>query len=210
MKKSILLFGANGKTGVEVVKQALAEGYEVTAFVRTPTKLDLKHQNLTIFQGDVLDENAVEEAVQGHDLVMCTLGTPALHKFKLRAVGTKNIISAMKKNDVKRFICQSSLGFGDTEEMLPFFLRYLVVPFYLKRTFEDHEVQENYIKASDLDWTIVRPGTLTKANKTGVYKHGFASSEKVSLKISHADVADFMIKQIEDEQYLKQTPGLSY
>ncbi len=207
---NIVIFGATGGTGQEIVKQALEQGHTVTAFVRNPAKLEHKHTNLKIIQGDVLDYTSVEKALQGQDVVLCALGLPASNKSKGRAKGTKNIIQAMEKIGVKRFICQSSLGFGDSKDFLPFHFKYLIVPFFLRHTFADHELQENHIKQSQLDWIIVRPVNLTNGERIGIYKHGFDANENIKLKISRADVADFMLKQLTSNTYLHKTLGLSY
>ena len=207
----VAIFGSTGGTGRHLVNQALEAGHHVTAFARSPEKLDNKHSNLQILQGDVLDPDSVERSVREQDAVLCSLGLPALNKNKLRADGTKNILQAMETAGVKRFICQTSLGYGDSEEILPFHMKYIVVPFFLRHAFADHTLQENHIKQSTLDWTIVRPGNLTNGPRTGSYKHGFAADDRsITLKISRADVADFMLKQLTDETYLHRTPGISY
>jgi len=207
----LLIFGSTGGTGRQLVEQALAQGHVVTAFARNPAKLDLKHANLQVVQGDVMNFASVEEAMEGQEAVLCTLGSPASNKNTVRADGTRNIIRAMEKVGVRRFICQTSLGYGDSRAVLPFHMKYLIVPLMLRHAYADHEVQENYIKQSQLDWIIVRPGTLTNGHHTGVYRHGFAATDKtIKLKISRADVADFMLKQLMDDTYLHQTPGVSY
>lgn len=207
----IIVFGSTGKSGQEVVKQALAQGHDVTAFVRSPEKLGRSHENLKIVTGDVLDSASVTRAVQGQDVVLCSLGLPAItDKSNLRANGTKHIIRAMEETGIRRFICQSSHGVGDSRGGLPFLYKYLIVPFLLRRPFADHEIQEAHIKKSRLDWTIVRPVALTDGEHTGAYRHGFANDDKsVTFKISRADVADFMVKQITDTAYLHQTPAIS-
>lgn len=207
----LLIFGPTGDTGRQLVEQALAQGHVVTAFARNPEKLDLKHGNLQVFEGDVMDFASVEEAMQDQDAVLCSLGVPASNKNNVRANGTRNIIRAMEKVNVRRFICQTSLGYGDSRALLPFHMKYLVAPLILRYVFADHELQEDYIKQSHLDWTIVRPGNLTNGHRTSVYRHGFGTSEKATkLKISRADVADFMLKQLTDDTYLHKTPGVSY
>jgi len=207
----LLIFGPTGGTGRQLVEQALARGHVVTAFARNPAKLDLKHENLQVFEGDVLYLASVEDAMQDQEAVLSSLGVPASNKNKVRADGTRNIIRAMEKVNVRRFICQTSLGYGDSRAFLPFYMKYLIVPLILRHVFADHELQEDYIKQSHLDWTIVRPGNLTNGHRTGVYRHGFAANEKATkLKISRADVADFMLKQLTDDTYLHQTPGVSY
>jgi putative NADH-flavin reductase len=207
----LTIFGSTGGTGRQVVGQALEQGHDVTAFARSPEKLDQKHEKLQVVQGNVLDFPSVERAIHGQDVVLCTLGLPPMDKSNLRANGTKNIIRAMEKTGVKRFICQSSDGVGDSRDTLPFLMKYLIVPFMLHRAFADHEIQENYIKESQLDWIIVRPVAITDGERTGSYHHGFTADNKtVTNKISRADTADFMLKQLADNNYLHKTPWISY
>ena len=207
----LIIFGSTGDTGRQVVTQALEQGHEVTAFARSPEKLDQKHEKLQVIKGNVLDFASVERAIQGQDVVLCTLGLPPMDKSNLRANGTKNIIRAMEKTGAKRFICQSSDGVGESRDTLPFLMKYLIVPFMLRRAFADHEIQENYIKQSQLDWIIVRPVALTDGEHTGSYQHGYTADNKtVTFKISRADTADFMLKQLADNNYLHKTPSISY
>lgn len=208
----LIIFGSTGGTGRQVVRQALEQGHDVTAFVRSPEKLNQKHEKLQVVKGNALDFASVERAIQGQDAVLCTLGLPAImDKSNLRANGTKNIIRAMEKTGVKRFICQSTAGVGDSSDTLPFLMKYLIVPFMLRRVWADHEIQENYIKNSQLDWIIGRPAALTDGERTGSYQHGFTADNKtVTSKISRADTADFMLKQLADNNYLHKTPCISY
>ena len=207
----LIIFGSTGGTGHQIVTQALEQGHDVTAFARFPERLDQKHEKLQVIKGNVLDFASLERAIQGQDVVLCTLGLPPMDKSNLRANGTKNIIRAMEKTGVKRFICQSSAGVGDSSDTLPFLMKYLIVPFMLRRAFADHEIQENYIKESQLDWIIVRPVTITDGERTGSYQHGYTTDNKtVTNKISRADTADFMLKQLADNNYLHKTPSISY
>lgn len=207
----LLIFGATGGTGRQLLEQALADGHLVTAFVRNPAKIARKHANLQVIQGDVRDDTAVAQAMQNQDVVLSTLGAPASDKTMVRANGTRTIIRAMEQTGIRRFICQTSLGYGDSRAILPLHMKYLIVPLILRHAFADHARQESYIKQSQLDWTVVRPGNLTDGQRTGHYRHGFANNDKtVKLKVSRADVADFMLKQVTDNTYLQQTPGLSY
>ena len=207
----LIIFGSTGGTGRQIVAQALEQGHDVTAFARSPEKLDQKHEKLKVVQGNVLDFASVERAIQGQDVVLCALGMSMKDKTMLRANGTKNIIRAMEKTGVKRFICQSSAGVGDSSDTLPFLMKYLIVPFMLRRAFADHETQENCIKESQLDWIIVRPAALTDGEHTGSYQHGYTADNKtVTNKISRADNADFMLKQLADNSYLHKMPCISY
>lgn len=196
----LTIFGSTDGTGRQVVSQALDQGHEVTAFARSPEKLDQKLEKLKVVKGDVIDFAMVDRAIQGQGAVLCVLGMPAMNKSMLRANGTKNIIRAMEKAGVRRFICQSALGVSDSRNLLPFYYKYLIVPLMLRHVYADHEIQENYIKESQLDWIIARPAILTDDDRTGSYEHGFSDKNKaVTLKISRADVADFMLKKITDD-----------
>ena len=116
----------------------------------------------------------------------------------------------MEKLGVKRFVCESSLGIGDSRGQLGFFYNYMLIPILLRNIFADKEVQEKSLKESKLDWVIVRPGALTKGPGIGIYHSGFDASDKsVRAKISRADVADFMLKQLTTDAYLSKTPSVS-
>jgi putative NADH-flavin reductase len=205
----LIIFGSTGSIGRQLVVQALEQEHTVTAFARNPAKLEIKHANLTVVQGDALDSASVEKAVEGHDTVLCSLGAGA--KGIVRSEGTQNIVRAMEKAGIRRFICQSTLGVGDSRANLNFFWKRIMFGLLLRRTYADHISQEKHVKASHLDWTIVRPGAFTDGSLTGVYQHGFPGTDRtVKAKISRADVADFMLKQVADRTYLHKTPGLSY
>jgi len=205
----LLIFGSTGSIGCQLVKQALEQGHTVTAFARDPAKFDIKHTNLQVVQGDAMDLASVEKAVQDQEAVLCSLG--AGRKGTVRSEGTRNIIRAMEKAGVRRLICQTTLGVGDSRGNLDFFWKYIMFGMFLRPMYADHVLQENYVKQSRLDWTIVRPGAFTDGNRTGEYRHGFPGTDKTTkLKISRADVADFMLKQLTDDTYLHKTPGLSY
>lgn len=207
----LLVFGATGTVGRQVVGQALEQGHTVTAFARTPTKLDIQHANLTFFQGDVLDLPAVKQAVQGQEAVVCVLGSGQNLTGTVRSEGTRHIVQAMEQAGIRRFICQTTLGTGDSWGNLNFYWKYLMFGFILRNVFADHERQEHDVKHSHLDWTIVRPGAFIDGERTGQYRHGFPGTDKTSqLKISRADVADFILRQLTDKSYLYKTPSLSY
>jgi putative NADH-flavin reductase len=206
----LLVFGSTGGTGRELVRQALSQGHEVTAFARDTTKLELDHDRVTVVPGDVTDAAAVRGAVPGHDAVLCALGAPALVRTTVRTDGTRNIVAAMEDAGVRRLVCQSSLGVGDSLAVpMPRYVR-LVFPLVLRRAFADHEGQEHLIRQSRLDWTIVRPTKMVDGERTGAYRHGLTdTTEKVKVKVSRADVADFMLRQLTDDSYLRLAPWVS-
>ncbi|MEM7066015.1 MAG: SDR family oxidoreductase [Cyanobacteria bacterium P01_B01_bin.77] len=206
----LVIFGATGGTGRQVVEQALEQGHRVTAFARTPTKLEIQHPNLRVAQGDVMDLPSLEQAVQGQDAVVCILGAGQL-KSNIRSEGTRQIIQAMEHTGVRRLICQSTLGTGDSWGNLNFFWKYVMFGFILRHVFADHKLQESYVQQSNLDWTIVRPGAFVDGERTGEYRHGFPGTDKtLKLKITRGDIADFILKQLSDNTYLRQMPSLSY
>lgn len=205
----VLVFGATGSVGRHVVEQGLGRGHEVAAFVRDPSGLDVAHERLTVFRGDVLDGGSVERAVRGQEAVLCSIG--AGRKGRVRSEGTRNIVRAMEGAGVRRLVCQTTLGVGESSGNLDFFWKYVMFGFLLREAFADHEQQEAYVRRSALDWTIVRPAAFTDGGRAGEYRHGFPPVKKgLKLKISRADVAGFMLDQLADDAYLHQTPGLSY
>ena len=205
----LVIFGATGSIGRQVVNQALSQGHTVTAFSREGSKGGNEHPNLRIALGDVMDPVSVENALQGHDAVLCSIG--AGRKGNVRAEGTRNIINAMEKLGIRRLICQSSLGVGDSRGNLNAFWKYIMFGLLLRPAYKDHARQEDYVRQSNLDWTIVRPGAFIEGEHTGQYRHGFSSTDKTTkLKISRSDVADFMLRQLFDTKYLHSSPGLSY
>ncbi len=207
----LVVFGATGNVGQQVVKQALEQGHEVTAFARNPLKLDIKHPKLKLFQGDVMDSTRVEQALEGQEIVVCTLGSGKKLTGMVRSQGTQNIIKAMKRCGIQRLICQTTLGIGESWGSLNFYWKYIMFGLILRNVFADHQQQEERVYNSGLDWTIIRPAAFIEGERTGEYRHGFPGTDKTSkLKITPADVADFILKQLLDDFYLYQTPSLSY
>jgi putative NADH-flavin reductase len=207
----LVIFGSTGGTGKELLKQALDQGHNVTAYARNPARIqDIKHASLRVVCGNVLDPAVVESVVTEQEAVLVAIGAGA-QRTTLREDGTRLIVEAMEKTGVQRLLCQSSLGVGDSRTNLPFFTKYIIVSVFLRHAFADHARQEAVVKQSSLDWTIVRPPHLTDGPRTASYRYGFSTTDtRINGKISRADVADFMLKQLTDDTYLHQTPGVSY
>lgn len=204
----IAVFGATGTVGRHIVEQALERGYEVTALTRDASRITRSHERLHIVEGDVLDPAAVERAVLGQDAVLVALGNG--RKGVVRAEGTRTVIEAMNRTGVKRLICQSTLGTGDSRGNLNFLWKYIMFGLLLRPAYADHEQQENYVRASDLDWTIVRPSAFTDGPRTGTYRRGFSGAERgLTLKIARADIAEFLLDQVTDRTYVHKAPGIS-
>ena len=208
----LLIIGATGRTGLQLVEQALAQGHEVTAFVRNPARLPLRHDQLRVVQGDVLQPASLAPAMEGQDAVLCALGHKRfLGPSRILSQGTANILRAMQSANVPRLICESSLALGNSAGrgglIATFFLYPLILPFYVW----DKLRQEKLIEESDLDWVIVRPASLTNGPARGQYRHGpEVGSYLMPVRIARADVAAFMLQQLTDDRYLGSAVGLCY
>ena len=209
----IVIFGASGGTGRDLVKQALAQGHEVTAFDRHPSALAIEDPHLKMIQGDVFNPDQVEAAIAGQDAVICVLGVGPSVTQPVCSTGTEHIIAAMQKHGVKRFICQTAFAVaaldGEWREV-PWIVPLLPLAPKVKTMFADKVRQERLIQQSDLDWIIVRPARLTEGPALGTYKVGVPLPIGVNAKIARADVADFILKQVSDTTYLHQVPRLRY
>lgn len=202
MENRILIFGATGGTGKQLVQQALSSGYKVTAFVRNPSGLEISDNNLSVFKGDVLNTEEVNKAVKNQDVVLSALGVKPFNK-PICAEAIKNIISAMKKP--QRLIVESAYGARDSKEGI-----YAeILCFILKSVMNDKNEMEKIILKSNIDYTVVRPTILTNGVKTSRYR---VRDGKVKgfPKISRADVAGLMIKLIKESTYINKYITITY
>ncbi len=205
----LLVFGATGGTGRALLDQALAEGHQVTAFVRNPTVLEPR-TGLTLFKGDVTDAEAVRRVAAGHEAVLSALG-PRGGQYGLLPAGIRNIVAATSEAGIRRLIHVSSFGVGDSLAQMGWVARQVFVPLFLRKALEEKEIEEQIIRASDRDWIIARPGGLVDGPRTGVYRCIIDPQEKISQpRIARADVADFMLKNLTDEQFVRRAVGLTY
>ena len=200
----VLIIGATGGTGRQLVQQALDLGHQVTALVRNPARLKVEHPNLKVMKGNVLDYTSVAAAMPGQSAVVCALGHKVwFYPTRILSEGTRNILRAMKNCNVPRFICETSLGIGNTAGRGGLFNTFFVIPFILPFYFWDKVRQEEVIAESDRDWVIVRPGHLTNGAARAKYRHGLNVGDFIlGSRISRADVADFMLKQMTDDENL--------
>ncbi|PBB98280.1 NAD(P)H-binding protein [Mesorhizobium sp. WSM3862] len=206
----LLIFGASGATGRALVSGALAEDHLVTAFVRTPRKLAISHDRLSVTVGDVADCKAVEGAIAGHDAVLSCLGVgvPLKHDAAVIA-GIGFIVEAMQRSGPTRLIYQSFLGVRDSRRQLGPLLGGIVVPLVLRHEAADHEAKERLITQSGLDWTIVRPPKLGNGPATGRFRHGHGIRARSLLPtLARADVAAFMLDQVSDKTYSRTAVAL--
>ena len=197
----LVIFGATGKTGIELVNQALEQGHAVTAFVRDAARLAIEDEKLTLVAGDAFDPTSVAQAIQGQDAVICALGAGSeLKKTTVHTTGTINIISGMQKNNVKRLTVVTAMGVGESWDTLSLFNKFFFATL-LKSSREDHETQEAAVRESGLDWTIIRPSGLTDTPLSESYAIGENIPSKTS-KIARADVAHAIIKDLHDNAFV--------
>jgi len=208
----VLIVGATGGTGRQLVLQALERGYLVTAFVRDPSRLEIEHPRLAVSRGDVLDRDSIDTAMRGQEAVLCALGHKRfLYPTRILSEGTLNILRAMRTHGVPRFVCETSLGIGDSAGRMGLYYTLFVIPVILPFYFWDKTRQERIIAASDTEWVIVRPGMLTNGAKRGHYRHGRRVGRFLwTVRISRADVADFMLNQLESGTHLRNAVGVCW
>jgi putative NADH-flavin reductase len=204
----VIVFGGTGTIGRLVVQQAVEQGHEVTLLTRNPSLVGPPDGRVRVVEGDVFDARGIAPVIAGQDAVVVTLGGG--RKGGVRAKGTAAIIEAMRATGVGRLVVQSTIGVGDSREHLNFFWKRLMFGLLLRGAYADHVEQERLTRASGLDWTVVRPGSFTDGPRTGSYRRGFGPQEKTTLKVSRADVAEFVVEQLTDGTWLRQTPSLAY
>jgi uncharacterized protein YbjT (DUF2867 family) len=219
----LAIFGPTGGTGRRLVERAIAEGHDVTAFARNPSKITARHERLRIVVGDAFDPESVLEAVAGTEAVICVLGsrTPSnpLHPRRpgdphgVTSAGSQNIVAAMKEHGLRRLVCQTAWGVGESRQNPgiagAFFMNVLVPPL-LRDEYADKEAQEKIVAESGLDWIIVRPMILTNGSWTNDYRADVDLKPGRRPYISRADVADFLLKQLTDDTFVRKTPAIGY
>ncbi|MGD0028876.1 MAG: SDR family oxidoreductase [Candidatus Bathyarchaeia archaeon] len=207
----LAIFGATGGTGKLLLEQALEAGDHVVAFVRNPSKLNIRHECLTVVQGELADEAMVEHAVSDADAVISVLGPRGGSKGKPITRGMQNIIEGMKKQHVRRLIISSTLSAKDPNDSPDLRANVLVnlVKFTMHAAYEEIVSVAETVRKSELDWTIVRLTTLNNNAKSGKVRVGYLGRGEVGSGISRADLAEFMLKQVKDTKYLREAPVIS-
>ncbi len=206
----VLIFGASRGIGLETTRQALAAGHEVRALARSIDALGFADPRLTKVRGDALNSSDVEAALIGTDVVIQTLGVGFADLFRpvhLFSDATRILIPAMKASGVRRLISVTGFGAGDSRARISVLQR---LPFRLVfgRAYDDKSLQERLISESGLDWTIARPGVLTRGPRTDRYRILVEPAQWRNGTISRADVAAFLVHQIEDHSYSHLAPVL--
>ncbi|WP_375456666.1 NAD(P)-dependent oxidoreductase [uncultured Methylobacterium sp.] len=213
----IVVFGSTGGTGIATLRALVAVGHEVTGFARDPTKLP-PSPSIRSVQGDVMNASDVASAMPGHDLVIVSLGN-SQNPFALMLgarrttpanvceIGTRNIVTAMQATRTARLLVVTAFGIGDTKARLPFAFK-MFYRTVLREHMADKEKQEDIVKASGLDWTLVQPVGLTDGPAINSW---LADTQGMIRRqqISRADVAAFLVSLVSSDEYSRVTVALS-
>lgn len=201
----VLVLGATGGTGRLIVRDAVAKGYSVVALVRSTAHADLPGAEL--IEGDARDEATLARAMDGCDAVVSALGTGmGRRKVDLLTVATRALIAVMTRNDVRRLVCISALGVGDSRGHGGFVFDRLFQPLLLSQAYKDKNRQEAAIRVTSLDWVIVRPARLTDDQARGSVRAVTNLASINGGKVARADVARFAVEQLTADTWLRQTP----
>jgi uncharacterized protein YbjT (DUF2867 family) len=204
----VVVFGSTGHTGQQLVEQLVQAGHEVTAFARTPTKVNTFDGKVTVTQGDALDLASIREAVKGQDAVFHALAPSVFKKSDIQTIFANNLVKAMEAEGVKRLIMLSAQGSGDSASEASLMVKF-VSKILLKKFFIDKGQAEAIIINSPLIYTLVRPAILLNGKARGGVK---ASIKRSHLKqsINRADVAAFMIEQLRNSEWERKSPLIGY
>ena len=208
--KTVAIFGATGRAGKHLVQQALERGYYVRALARDPGKLATKDERLVVIQGNLSDNECVAQVVAGADTVLSVLGPTSNEPTFVISQGTQTIVEAMKQHGVRRLVVSAGAGVGDPGDAPKLFNKLINVA--LKATarnvYEDMLKTVDLVRQSGLDWTVVRVPRLTDGPKTGKVRVGMVG-KGTGANLTRADMAEFMLKQSDDGQYLRKAPIIS-
>lgn len=206
----LAIFGATGGTGQHLVKQALERDYQVVAFTRSPEKLPSRSDGLAVVQGDVQDADKVEEAVAGADAVVSALGPTENKPTFTVSKGTQHIVAAMHRHGVERLVVSAGAGVPDPKDEPKLFNH--TINFLLKLVsrwvYEDMRRTVEAVRHSDLRWTVVRVPMLTDDQPTGEVKVGYVG-KGMGPRLTRADMARFMLDQVESDEFVHQAPAIS-
>lgn len=206
----LTIFGATGGTGQELVKQALADGYEVTVYARTPAKLSLTHDCLTVVQGQMAEVVKISQAIAGADAVISALGPTNNKPERPLTEGMKHIVTAMKAHEVRRLIVTTGAGVADPQDKPQLIGRLfgLALRLFAKNVLADSRGMVAVVRSSDLNWIIARAPRLTNQPSTGQIKVGYAG-QGLGTQLSRADFARFILDQLSQDTWSHKAPMVS-
>ncbi len=203
MIHKICIFGASGETGLELTRQALERGYEVTAFVRSQTAIEKLPRGVTVLVGNLLDRTDVERAIAGSEAVIIAIGPRNASPEIFCAAATQNIIDAMQTSGVRRLVCQTGAMIGDYPH-LSWFMRSMKNAYRKQQPAQakDRLEQEQRVAASGLDWTLIKPPRLTNGPARGRVRSGERLNVGAMSSISRLDLSRFILDQVDSPEYV--------
>jgi putative NADH-flavin reductase len=208
---NLIVFGASRGVGRSLTELALANGHRVTAVVRDPSAFELSHESLEVVAGDVTDAGSLPRDLGGHDVVFCTVGAETRGATTLYSTAARNIAQAMEDQGARRIVFLSNYGvLNEKGAGLRSSALLLMVKLFARGTLEDHRRALDELRKHDLDWIAVRPMPLTNGPRTGEYRIAVEGLPKGGTRISRADVADFMLKQLDNDDYVREIPAIAY
>jgi len=207
----VLILGATGGTGREIVREAHNQGHSVRALVRSKTKAAAL-ADAELIEGDARDEQAIARALDGCSGVICSLGTPVspFSEVTLLSVATRSLVKAMENENVRRLVCITGLGAGDSRGHGGFLFDKLFFPLMLRKVYEDKNRQEDIVRASKTDWVLVRPTVLNDKAAKGSARALTDLSNFNGGTIARGDVAKFVVQQLVDNTWLRRSPLITW
>jgi len=203
----LAIFGGTGGTGLELTRQALAHGHNVRLLVRNPSRMPLVNANMRLVLGNVLDQESVTKTVLGTDAVLSCLGQRnLLRNTRVVSAGTRMIMAVMQQHGVRRLVVESAFGAGESLALAGLAGRLLFATL-LWAPYEDKNLMEPEVKASGLEWTILRPTLLTNGPLTGRYT--VSAGRPAASRVSRADVAAAMLRAVEERLWIGESPAVS-
>lgn len=208
---NLLIVGASRGIGLRLLVQALGCGHAVTAFSRHPEQIVATHPRLRKVKGNVLDPEAMAAALAGQDAAVCAIGKkmPWDAPPDLFSRGTECLLQAMQQTGVRRLVCVTGIGAGETRGHGGVLFDRLFFPLLLSRMYADKDRQEALVRASATDWTLVRPGVLTDGPLTGDYRALTDLKGVTARAIARADVANFILEALEHRRWIHEAPLLT-
>jgi len=206
----LFILGATGGIGLQLVNQALERNHRVTAFVRSPQKLGTPPDGLTVIQGNLLDADALAAVLAGHDAVLSSIGPPGPGRSAITSQSAQSTVTAMRAARIHRLLIVGVAVLFEDGGFLARLLRNTL----LRNVADDSAEMERIVKASNLDWTIVRPPRLNNGHRTKRYgvldDHLPRGSGGGAAIISRADVADFLLNEVEQPAHPRRIVGVAY
>lgn len=208
---NVVVFGATGETGRLLTAQALRAGHVVTAFVRDPARMPIVHERLRVVRGDVLDRSSVDEAIPGQDAVLSALGSTARNPAPVLSDGVRHILDAMERSHVRRIVALSAAGaLGESAGFAIGNAGLRIFRMWLPGVYQEHRKMLEELRRRELEWIAVRAVLLTNGAAKGRYRIALEGIPRWGFRISRADVADFMVRQLATDEFVRKMPATAY